>query len=185
MMMSMHGSFSSPRFSGMTHSPIGAGELPVAVSFLEAYASFRRRSSRQGGMSGARFDSQSEAAQTAQLDSALYRSARFSEAKKREEFNRQWRERVLLPDAPLTANALTETAKPVFEALLELGDWAIDLSGLCPSEVNGVHLAVILRATLRHKQTTKGWESALEVARQALRLANVDERKVLSGLVKK
>ncbi|MBE3025971.1 hypothetical protein [Janthinobacterium sp. GW458P] len=100
-----------------------------------------------------------------------------------DEFTSEWKKGVLDPDAEVSANALTRTARPVFRAMLELGDWAVDLSGLDPKQVSAIHLAVILRATLRRKEKVKGWSDALRVARESLAQSGVDERKILSGLI--
>jgi hypothetical protein len=193
-------SMSSARFNSISITHTRLEEL--VASTVEAFDRYRRNRPRRTSLSGARFgsheaspanaigarfDSKSAGvgAGASPLDSLSYKSARAEIDRRREEFAQQWRACVLDSNAELTADALTETARPVFEALLELGDWAVDLSGLSAERVNGVHLAVILRATLRHKSTTKGWEEALNVAREAVIRMGLPERKVLSGLIKK
>lgn len=98
--------------------------------------------------------------------------------------DRLWRSRVLNPDAQSTANALSETLKPVFAALLEFGPGAIDLSGLPADQAHPLHLAVTLRATLQAKALTPGWDDALDVARLACSRMGIDEQRALTGLLK-
>lgn len=148
-------------------------------------ARFGNQGASEAGCGGARFNSKSAGASASPLDSLSYKGVSAEVVRKRAIFNAQWRACVTNANAALTADALTETVEPVFQALLELGEWSVDLSGLQPDQVNGVHLAVILRATLRHKKTTHGWDEALQVARAAVARMNLDERKVLSGLIKK
>jgi hypothetical protein len=95
----------------------------------------------------------------------------------------QWKKRLLDREAPVSANALTSTVKPVFHALSSLGAEAIDLRNLPVEQVNGVHLAVVLRATLSFKERTPGWEEALQVARAALQRDRIDENDALIGLI--
>lgn len=200
MLSTAQASMSSARFHSIPTANIGWESF--VASTVEIVEKFRRNHSRRTSLSGARFGNASAppanpigarfdskvagvGASASPMDSLSYQSARAEIIRKREAYASQWRACVLSPNAQLTADALTETTRPVFEALLELGDWAIDLSGLQAEQVNGVHLAVILRATFRHKKTTKGWDEALQVARQAVVRMGLEERKVLSGLIKK
>ena len=96
----------------------------------------------------------------------------------------KWKNRILNRDAALTANELTVTVKPVFQTLTALGANAIDLRDLPVDQVNGVHLAVVLRATFKHRKRTHGWEEALAVARKALVRDGLEERDALAGLIK-
>lgn len=94
----------------------------------------------------------------------------------------QWSAQLLNPQAGTRGKDLAKTATPVFEALLHLGPASIDLRNLPAEQVNGMHLAVILRATLSRRASTPGWDTALGLARQALVRAGIDPEIALSGL---
>jgi hypothetical protein len=96
----------------------------------------------------------------------------------------KWKTQVLNRGAAVNANALTVTVKPVFEALTLLGAGAVDLRDLSTKEVNGVHLAVVLRATYKQRERTPGWKDALAIAREALSRDGLDEKDALIGLIK-
>lgn len=121
--------------------------------------------------------------QVSLLDSDAFAMARndtFGEVKA---LSDQWRKLVLDRHAPITANALTATVKPLFRALSRLGAGAVDLRDLPIDQVNGIHLAVVLRATLSFKKRTPGWDEALSIARAALRRDNINEADALMGLI--
>lgn len=122
-------------------------------------------------------------ANSSNLDSLGYLSARDRAAEEIEELAAKWKALLLDTAAPKTANALTRTARPIFQALLQFGPGAIDLRGLSPAEINVDHLAVILRATLSHKHRTPGWTEALHVAREALRGDPQAQDDTLGGLI--
>lgn len=200
MLPTVQGANSLSPFANFPSGGLGLGD--VVAYTIETYEKFRRGRPRAMSLSGARFATQGSqpgspvvakfdskvsgaGAGSSPLDSLGYQRALAEIIGRRAAFNKQWRASVLNPEAQLTADALTETARPVFQALLELGDWSVDLSGLPAAEVNCVHLAVILRTTLRHKKTTTGWDEALRVCRAAAARMEMDERKVLSGLIKK
>lgn len=134
-------------------------------------------------ISGAHFYADKPENEKSPLDSSAYRAARSRASVIREAYAKEWKEHVLNPQAEVSANALTKTVRPVIRALLELGPGGVDLSDLPHGRVNGVHLAVVLRATLRRQVATPGWEEALEKARYALARDRIDEAKVLSGLL--
>lgn len=117
------------------------------------------------------------------LDSVGFKAARTAHQKAISELAATWKQQLLNRHAELSANALTKTVKPVFKALTLYGAGAIDLRGLSADTVNGVHLAVILRATLTRKSMTPGWSEALSVARTALHRDGIDETDALAGLI--
>lgn len=121
--------------------------------------------------------------QESQLDSAGFKDARKKIVDEAKDMEAQWGKLVLERNAEVTANALSATVKPLFKALSSLGAGAIDLRSLPAERVNGVHLAVVLRATLSQKELTPGWEEALEVARAALRRDGIDEADALIGMI--
>lgn len=94
-----------------------------------------------------------------------------------------WKDRVLNCKLTVDSAELTRTAKSVMAALTKFGDEAIDLSALPADRVNGMHLAVLLRATWTRKESTKGWKTALGIARAALANQGVDPSEALIGMV--
>jgi hypothetical protein len=94
----------------------------------------------------------------------------------------KWKAMLLDRNAPVNAKALTATVKPIFQALSWFGAGAVDLSDLPVESVNGMHLAVILRATYSRKSQTFGWDRALDVAREALKRDGINEAHALAGL---
>lgn len=93
-----------------------------------------------------------------------------------------WKAMLLDPNAPVNAKALTSTVKPIFQALSWFGAGAVDLRNLPVDSVNGMHLAVILRATYTRKSQTFGWDQALTIARQALTRDGISAADALAGL---
>ncbi|WP_124590317.1 hypothetical protein [Burkholderia cepacia] len=123
-------------------------------------------------------------AEASPLDSDSFTRAVMHNSEEANSLASQWKALVLDPDAAVTAKALGRTVKPLFKALSQLGAGAVDLRQLPIDRVNGVHLAVVLRATLSFKERTLGWEEALDVARQALRRDGLNEADALMGVTK-
>lgn len=117
------------------------------------------------------------------LDSVGFKTARTAHQRAIAELAADWKQQLLDRHAELSANALTKTVKPVFKALTLYGAGAVDLRGLSAETVNGVHLAVVLRATLTRRFMTPGWSDALVVARAALQRDGIDETDALAGLI--
>lgn len=94
--------------------------------------------------------------------------------------NRAWLQRVL--DQRLAGNSteLTRTTRAVFTVLAKHGPQAIKLDEFGP--VNGMHLAMVLRATADELDNTASWKKALSVARLALESSGVDPKIALYGL---
>jgi hypothetical protein len=80
------------------------------------------------------------------------------------------------------ALALSKTTKPLIRALLKGGPESIDLRNLDINKVNGMHLAVILRATSSKRDSVPGWREALTLARAALLRDNINANNALIGL---
>lgn len=133
-------------------------------------------------LSRAHFYANPSASRASPLDAPSYQSERARTSSIRDRYTKEWKSRVLDKNTEVSANALTITLRSVTGALMELGPGAIDLTGLPQNRVNGHHLALVLRATLRRQETTPGWKDALEVARFALSYDGFDETTVLSGL---
>jgi hypothetical protein len=136
-------------------------------------------------VSGARFFALATrpGSQASPLDSDGFHQVRQHSCGEAKELAEQWKKLVLDRNAAVNANGLTSTVKPLFQALSRLGPGAIDLRGLPTDKVNGVHLAVVLRATFSMKTRTPGWEEALGIARNALKRDCIDEADALSGLI--
>jgi len=99
-----------------------------------------------------------------------------------EKLEAEWMEGLMNKDASILANGLSKTVTAVYSAVTQFGPAAINLSGLDPDKVNGVHLAVILRVTHEHKDKVPGWQEALEVAKLAVIREGHTIEEVLSGL---
>ncbi len=95
--------------------------------------------------------------------------------------NRAWLRRVLDPNISGTSAELTKTTRAVFEVLARYGARAINLAGF-GDRVNGMHLAMVLRATADELEGTEAWENALVVARSSLERAGIDPSIALYGL---
>lgn len=92
---------------------------------------------------------------------------------------------VLDIEAPSDVNAISKTIKNVFVALSKVGPEGIDLNGLEPDQVNGKHLAAMLRATGQWRDQVPGWRRAIEVAKKALDRAGINPINALFGLTDK
>jgi len=98
-----------------------------------------------------------------------------------QKWNRVWLQRVVNRQISGNAAELTKTTRAVFEVLARHGSGAIKLDGLSP-QVNGMHLAMVLRATADELEGTESWKKALAIARSALEEAGVDPKVALYGL---
>lgn len=121
--------------------------------------------------------------QASPLDSEAFSAEQTSNYREADTLAQQWKKLVLNRDAGFSANSLTETVKPLFNALIRFGPGAIDLRNLPKNEINGVQLAVVLRATLPNKNLTPGWEDALNLAKNALFRDGIDQADALYGLI--
>lgn len=86
------------------------------------------------------------------------------------------------PAAPADVNAIGETVSSLVNLVYDRGFHAIDFTSIEPEEINGEHLAAVLRITSANRILVKGWNRALRVAREALRQQNVNVADVLFGL---
>jgi type I restriction enzyme R subunit len=93
-----------------------------------------------------------------------------------------WKSLVIDPAAKIDAEALSKTTMPLFKALSAGGPKSIDLTNLPQDRINGVHLAVVLRATFARRHETPGWDDALTQARIALKRDGLSEDDALMGL---
>ena len=118
------------------------------------------------------------------LDSDGFREMRCRNFSGAKTLSQQWKRLVLDKRADVTSKALTATVKPLFQVMTNYGVAAIDLEDLPDADgINGVHLAVVLRATFSYRDRTRGWDSALCKARKALSRDGIDEKDALVGLI--
>ena len=95
--------------------------------------------------------------------------------------NQVWLQRVLDPHISGSAVELTRTTRAVFETLAHHGANAINLADLS-GQVNGMHLAMVLRATADELDGTETWKKALAIARTSLEHVGIDPDIALYGL---
>jgi hypothetical protein len=86
-------------------------------------------------------------------------------------------------NAPVDVNAIAKTLDLVFEAMNKYGAGAVDLCNLHAPNINGEHLAAILRATSSIKNLIPGWANALNVAKTALTNQHIEIEDALFGLI--
>jgi hypothetical protein len=117
------------------------------------------------------------------LDSIAFQIQQAVDQRTMGDLAERWKRFVLDASAAWDADALDSTVEPLFEALIKLGPSAIDLRGLREEQVNGMHLAVVLRATFTVRHQTLGWQDALKVAESALRKQGCSPQEALMGLL--
>lgn len=86
------------------------------------------------------------------------------------------------PFAPTDVDTISETVSSLVDLVYDRGFHAIDFTRIEPDEVNGEHLAAVLRMTSANRILVKGWKHALCVARKALHRQNANIANVLVGL---
>ncbi len=94
-----------------------------------------------------------------------------------------WQRHLFDINASADVDTLSETVESVLDVLAELGPAAIDLTGLSARNVQGEHLAAVLRATATWDSQTPGWFDALQVAKLALQREKIDPLDALYGLI--
>lgn len=102
--------------------------------------------------------------------------------KTQEEMNNKWKNNLFNLELGHGAKDLIKTVKPLMAYLLRFGAEAVDLSNLNSDKVNGMHLAVVLRATAEKKNQVKDWDEALEVVKKALINQGIEPNEALVGL---
>lgn len=95
----------------------------------------------------------------------------------------RWRQFVQDSDSSSDVDALTSTVEATLEFIATYGPRALDLRNLDSSEVQGEHLAALLRASSTWRNDVPGWVDAVDVAKEALRRAGVDEQDALFGMI--
>lgn len=87
----------------------------------------------------------------------------------------EWKRSVRDIDAPTDSAALSKTVEPLFSVMARFGPNAIDLTDFQDDRFNGVHMAVVLRATSSRKSDVPGWDAAFSFAVSAL--TNMESRR--------
>jgi hypothetical protein len=93
-----------------------------------------------------------------------------------------WQRYLSNPAASGDVDALSETARSVFETLAKYGPTGVGLVNLDPTRTHGEHLATVLRATFKWRSQVPGWNEALSVAAEALKGAGINPTDALFGL---
>ena len=94
-----------------------------------------------------------------------------------------WQKYVFDPHAPTDVDSLTETVEAALDRLAAYGLDGMNFHGMDPNNVQGEHLAAVLRATSTWKESLPGWRSALKVAELALVREGVDPKDALFGMI--
>jgi hypothetical protein len=95
----------------------------------------------------------------------------------------KWQRLVLDPGAPVDVDAISETVDAIYEVIDAYGPAIISFEDVRSERVQGEHLAAALRATSPWRQEILGWQTALDVARDALASGGVDPNDALYGLI--
>lgn len=95
----------------------------------------------------------------------------------------QIRDMVCNKDASADIDSLSHTVEAALLAISEFGPQVIDLNNLVPDEVQGEHLATLLRATSTWKREITGWNETLKVAAEALDRSGIDPSDALYGMI--
>lgn len=94
-----------------------------------------------------------------------------------------WRKHVVDRNALVDTDTISETVDHVFQMASRFGPSSLDFRGLRTDAVNGEHLAAALRASSSFSHMTLGWESALQVAHDAILASGADPGDALFGMI--
>lgn len=117
------------------------------------------------------------------LDSPSYVTEQKKSCDAIREIAVHWKKYLFNLSASAGVDELSETIDGVYEAIDLFGPGAINLTSLSSMEVNGEHLAAILRATFPFKKQTPGWDGALNLAIKALERESIPINDALAGLL--
>lgn len=90
---------------------------------------------------------------------------------------------VFNPHASTDVDSLTETVEAVLDAVAEFGPSVLRLKDLHAENVQGEHLAALLRVTSTWQEDVPDWTDALDVAAKAVVLAGSDPEDILFGMI--
>lgn len=96
---------------------------------------------------------------------------------------RQWKRYVFDPSAPTDVDAISETVDRVFDVISEYGPGSLSLADVQPNNVQGEHLAAVLRASSSWADAVPGWHDALQIAATALANSGIDPNDALYGMI--
>jgi len=95
----------------------------------------------------------------------------------------EWRSLIVQKNAATDTRTLQITARRAFAAIHDGGPSAIDLRLLQQDNVNGEHLAMLLRVISTWKAQLPGWERAVAIAKDALIIEGKDPEDALFGIL--
>lgn len=85
--------------------------------------------------------------------------------------------------ASVDVDTLTETVEAVLDAVAEFGPSVLKLQNLHEENVQGEHLAALLRVTSTWQYEVENWDYALGVAKKAVILAGDDPEDIMFGMI--
>lgn len=115
-------------------------------------------------------------------DTLAFKAEQLKQADAIASISRLWEVYLFNPQSSVDVDVISESIDHVYEAIDRFGPGAVDLTKISENEVNGEHLAAILRISSPWKNQVPGWNSALEVAANALKLAGIHADEALAGL---
>lgn len=95
----------------------------------------------------------------------------------------EWRKLIIKKDAATDTVTLQLTADRAFSAIHLGGPASIDLLLLQDGEVNGEHLAMLLRCIAVWHNEMPGWDRAIAIAKSALTIEGKDAEDALFGIL--
>lgn len=95
----------------------------------------------------------------------------------------KWRRYVFNPQSSADVDALTETVEAVLDAVSEFGPSVLKINGLRAKNVNGEHLAALLRVSSTWQNDIAGWSEALSIAVEAVSQSGADPDDIFFGMI--
>lgn len=165
--------------------PIGQEQAVVDADL--SYAAFLARTSGDKSLSGARIFllpipgalSLATGAVNDELRLASERARRIAGLR---EFAARWEFYLYDVNASVDVDDISETVEAVLDAISQYGLGSLNFSGLNSKQVNGEHLAAMLRTTFTWRNQIEGWQQGMETASLALKRSGLDPDEVLLGL---
>jgi len=166
---------------------IPIGQEQVVVDAGLSYAAFLARTSGNDSLSRARIflvpiPRALSIATEAVNDELLLASERARRIAGLREFAARWEVYLNDVSASVDVDDISETVEAVLDAISQYGLGSLSFSGLNAEQVNGEHLAAMLRTTFTWRDQIDGWRQGLETASLALERSGLDPDEVLLGL---
>ena len=98
-------------------------------------------------------------------------------------FGHEWKHYIFNVASPTDVDAISQTIERVLETVVQYGPECVDLTSAEPEQVNGEHLAALLRATFVWQDKVPGWRRGLDIATAALQRAGINPQDALIGLI--